>query len=89
MQEKYSDVTRRFYSLRLFADFGQRTVSMDFLWTSGFTDYCMVRYVSFDRAALQVAPVPDHFGPKPFRPGTPWPKSFLLGLLGPDCILWQ
>ena len=30
-----------------------------------------------------VSLVPGLLGPKPFRPGTPWPKSiFLLGLLG-------
>ena len=32
-------------------------------------------YESFDRAA----PVPAHFGPKPFRPGTPQPKSYFYG----------
>ena len=38
-------------------------------------DYRMARYESFDRAAL-----PGHFGPKPFRPGAPQPKScFLYG----------
>ena len=31
--------------------------------------------------------VPGHFGPKPFRTGTPWPKSiYLLGLLGPGLL---
>ena len=33
----------------------------------------MVGYESVDRAAL-----PGHFGPKPFRPGTPQPKSFVF-----------
>ena len=48
-------------------------------------DYGMFGYESFDRAAL-----PGLFGLKPHRPGTPQPKSFvfMLGLLGPDCILW-
>ena len=52
--------------------------------------------VWFDMKAL-TAPhchtkVPGKFGPKPLRPRTPdRPKSisFLLGLLGTDCILWQ
>ena len=35
--------------------------------------YRMVGYESLDRAAL-----PGHFGPKPFRPGTPQPKSFVF-----------
>ena len=36
-------------------------------------DYRMVVYESFNRAAL-----PGQFGPKPFRPGTPQPKSFVF-----------
>ena len=53
---------------------------IDFQRNAGITDYRMVGHESFDRAAL-----PGHFGPKPFQPGSPQPKSFVFirGLLGP------
>ena len=37
----------------------------------------VVGYQKFGRAALPHR-APGHFGPKPFRPGTPQPKSFVF-----------
>ena len=38
----------------------------------------MVEYESFDRAELPHRTDPGQIGSKPFRPGTPQPKSFVF-----------
>ena len=61
----------------LFADFEQRTL---ILISTDFRSYILMKAVTAPHRTT--APVPGHFGPKPFRHGTPQDRPKLIFLWG-------
>ena len=76
----------------MFWDPVSQACQADTHWLKKLTKYSpsnvqMIFCFCFARMSTLKMAVPGLLGPKPFRPGTPRPKSiFLLGLLGPGLL---